>query len=348
MNPNLPLISVIIPVYNVEPYLSRCLDSVCKQTYRNLEILLIDDGSTDHSLKLCQNYAQKDKRIRVFHQENQGVSAARNLGLEHMSGEFFTFVDADDWIVPQFVQKLFELAVQYNTPLAQASSLEQYDNQPPAFATGPFLEGVVSNQESFLCTAHKTTANIASKLYRTEVFRHLRFNSQYALGEDIFFFFKALQLTKTVASTNRQLYVYCRRENSATTLPSIQARFFNFKLWQQLSNLCQTCQSANAAHASQELTFGAAVALAFSILVGKEHPAKHACALQEASTYLQQNKAQLWKGNMMGLAGKMFIYFYLHFPQTATLFCRLPGIRNCLYTIALKRLSRYRNPNEHP
>ena len=227
-----PLISVIVPIYNVAEYLPRCLDSICNQTYRNLEIILVDDGSTDNSLEICKEYAAKDQRIIVIHQKNKGVSAARNLGLDKMTGVFFTFVDSDDWIVPQFVQCLVELVVKYKVPIAQASSSEQYENLPPAFSTGPFQEGVLSNKQSFLCTPYQTTANIASKLYSTATFGHLRFDVTSSMGEDSLFFFQALQLTQHVASTNKQLYVYLRRKGSATTFSSVQARFSNFKIWQ--------------------------------------------------------------------------------------------------------------------
>ncbi|HJA50079.1 MAG TPA: glycosyltransferase, partial [Candidatus Fusicatenibacter intestinipullorum] len=91
-------ISVIIPVYNVEKYLKRCLDSVINQTYKNLEIILIDDGSTDNSGKICDEYAQKDERIIVIHKENGGVSSARNKGLDICIGDYISFIDSDDWI----------------------------------------------------------------------------------------------------------------------------------------------------------------------------------------------------------------------------------------------------------
>ena len=95
---NMGKISVIVPVYNAEKYLNYALSSICGQTYQNLEILLIDDGSTDNSLKCCEEWAKKDKRIRVFHQENAGASAARNAGIEHASGQYVMFMDGDDWI----------------------------------------------------------------------------------------------------------------------------------------------------------------------------------------------------------------------------------------------------------
>lgn len=100
-------ISVIVPIYNVAPYLRRCVDSILQQTYSYLEIFLIDDGSTDESGDICDNYAAKDSRVRVFHVVNGGVSAARNIGLANMTGEYVSFVDADDWIAPTFLDKLF-------------------------------------------------------------------------------------------------------------------------------------------------------------------------------------------------------------------------------------------------
>lgn len=109
-----PLISVIIPVYNVEKYLHRCLDSVIEQTYKNLEVILIDDGSTDHSGEICDDYAAKDVRIHVIHQENQGVSAARNKGLDTAKGEYIAFVDSDDYILPEMYAKMLECIIENN------------------------------------------------------------------------------------------------------------------------------------------------------------------------------------------------------------------------------------------
>lgn len=107
----MPLISIIVPVYNVENYLSHCLDSVLSQTFRDIEVLLIDDGSTDNSGKICDQYASKDTRIRVFHKEKGGVSSARNMGLDMAIGEWITFVDADDWIDINMYEMLYNEAL---------------------------------------------------------------------------------------------------------------------------------------------------------------------------------------------------------------------------------------------
>lgn len=101
-----PLISVVIPVYNVEKYINQCLDSILKQTYSNLEILLTDDGSTDNSGNICDEYSRKDNRIKIFHQQNKGVSAARNNGIRHANGDFISFIDPDDFIDKDFYEYL--------------------------------------------------------------------------------------------------------------------------------------------------------------------------------------------------------------------------------------------------
>ena len=105
---NSPLVSVIVPVYNVAPYLEQCLDSIVNQTYRNLEIILVDDGSTDESGAICDRYAEQDGRIQVVHKENGGLSSARNVGLDKMTGEWILFVDSDDWIELNTLELLFE------------------------------------------------------------------------------------------------------------------------------------------------------------------------------------------------------------------------------------------------
>ena len=106
-----PLISVIVPVYNVEEYLPKCLESIINQTYKNLEIILVDDGSTDNSGIICEDYAEKDKRIKVVHQTNLGISAARNAGLDLCSGDYITFVDSDDYIECDEIEVLVDQIV---------------------------------------------------------------------------------------------------------------------------------------------------------------------------------------------------------------------------------------------
>ena len=112
-----PLVSVIIPVYNVEKYLKQCVDSVIGQTYRDLEIILVDDGSTDHSGDMCDKYAEKDYRVKVIHKENGGASSARNIGIAVVSGEYVYMPDSDDYIDTYCIEKLLNCAMENNADL---------------------------------------------------------------------------------------------------------------------------------------------------------------------------------------------------------------------------------------
>ena len=120
------LISVIIPVYNTESYIGVCLESLVKQTYTNFEVLMIDDGSTDNSGKICQEYTESDSRFHYYRKENGGVSSARNLGIEYSRGDYLTFVDSDDWIEPTYVEDLYRAAL-FNDAEVVVSNYKKFD-----------------------------------------------------------------------------------------------------------------------------------------------------------------------------------------------------------------------------
>ena len=120
------LISVIVPIYNVEKYLDRCVDSIINQTYKNLEIILVDDGSPDNCLAICDSWAEKDRRIKVIHKENGGVSSARNSALDIASGDYIGFVDSDDWIEPDMYEILIKNAKKYDADISRCAGLLDY------------------------------------------------------------------------------------------------------------------------------------------------------------------------------------------------------------------------------
>lgn len=126
---NSPLISIIVPIYNVKPYLSRCLESICAQTYRHLDIVVVDDGSTDGGSAVCDSFARRDARVRVLHFENSGVSAARNRGLAAARGELIGWVDGDDWLEPCFVERLYTVLATHNADIACCSYFDEKDGQ---------------------------------------------------------------------------------------------------------------------------------------------------------------------------------------------------------------------------
>lgn len=123
------MISVIVPIYNSEPYIHQCIDSIISQEYRDLEIILIDDGSSDNCGKICDEYAKVDKRIRVFHTENQGLSAARNLGLKEARGEYIGYVDSDDWIEPDMYNILYKAIIEYSADISMCCMMQEYEDK---------------------------------------------------------------------------------------------------------------------------------------------------------------------------------------------------------------------------
>ena len=180
------LISVIVPVYNTREYLSRCVRSLCEQTYRELEILLIDDGSTDGSGALCDALAGEDARIRVFHKENGGSSSARNLGLQNARGVFVGFVDSDDWIEYNMYELLARAMLEYNVSVTQIGrdELDEAGNRLPDICVPP-KEPECIPKEDFLreLLLHRGDCSFCTKLFRREHFENWQFPAG-ALNED--------------------------------------------------------------------------------------------------------------------------------------------------------------------
>ena len=118
------MISIIIPIYNVEKYLEKCLDSILNQTYKNLEIILIDDGSTDNSPNICNSYCEKDKRIKIIHKNNEGVSSARNKGIELSKGKYIVFIDSDDYVSNEHIEVLYDCIISNNVDLVISNLID--------------------------------------------------------------------------------------------------------------------------------------------------------------------------------------------------------------------------------
>lgn len=117
------LISIIVPVWNAHPYLEKCVDSILAQTYKNIELILVDDGSTDDSLEICRRYERFDERVNVLHKENGGQWSARNLGLDYCTGEYVGFVDNDDWVFPDMYEKLYNLMNKYHADIGSCNAI---------------------------------------------------------------------------------------------------------------------------------------------------------------------------------------------------------------------------------
>ena len=213
-------ISVIIPVYNVEKYVATCLDSLLSQTYQNFEIILIDDGSEDGSLHICREYEKQDSRIRVFHQENQGVSSARNFALGRMTGEYVTFIDPDDYVKEDYLEVLFRDMVMHEADVVCCNMIELMDNQVVHINKPRVLRKRVLNHTediySIIATREEFFWNSACMaLIKASWIENCRFR-KLKFGEDQAFMYDLLTKRPVVYVDTYEGYFYIRHSGSAT------------------------------------------------------------------------------------------------------------------------------------
>lgn len=206
------LVSVVVPVYNVEQFLPRCLDSIVSQTYRKLEIILVDDGSTDGSCAICHEYAGRDSRIRVIRQKNQGLGYARNSGLNVASGELLMFVDSDDYLSGDAVQRLYERLVADGADMAVGKFVFVYPDGRQEKAYCRWMAGdVLTPEEAFFYTDFPVCA--WGKLYRRAVFSELRY-SNAACAEDLWIFPDVMERCSRISVVDHIICYYYQRWNS--------------------------------------------------------------------------------------------------------------------------------------
>lgn len=209
-----PLVTVIVPIYNVEPYLPLCLDSIVAQTHTRLEVLLVDDGSTDGSAAIANDYAARDSRMHVVHQPNAGLSAARNIGLRLATGQYITMVDSDDCIAPTFVQTLLETLVRHQADIAVAA-WTRFEETPPAFQRSRGEVEVYTSDEAIndVFYQRRITNSACSRLFKASLFNNLRF-PEGMLYEDLAVVYPLLRRANRVAFHPDVAYFYRRRASS--------------------------------------------------------------------------------------------------------------------------------------
>lgn len=236
------LVSIIVPVYNTENYLCRCIDSILSQTYENIEVILIDDGSRDSSPSICDSYADHDSRIRVFHLENGGVSAARNYGMSVMRGDYFIFLDSDDWLESNTVSSALELIERAETDIGVYNFIFEQSNGPQILQIpdGKFTVYELFKDKDTVLITNSFIASPCNKIYRTSIVRenNINFKIGVKFAEDFIFNLTYLQYSETLAVANRPYYHYdCTREGSAIKRMYEDFDIFIFGLRQALQDL---------------------------------------------------------------------------------------------------------------
>ncbi len=230
-----PLISIILPVYNTEEYLPACLDSILGGTYQNLEIILANDGSTDNSLSICHQYAERDPRIQVLSHENHGVSYTRNRALSVARGEYIGFVDSDDLVEPEMYATLLENIEKSDADIAVCNFyfVSAAGARP---STDEGAESVYSCEDAakIMLSGHPFTGHLWSKLFRREVLDGVRFDESVKIAEDTLFIWQSLPYVKQVHFTGKPLYRYLMRGDSAYHRPFTPALYTQQKAYEAI------------------------------------------------------------------------------------------------------------------
>lgn len=209
-----PLISVIVPVYKVDKYLRKCIDSIINQTYKNLEIILVDDGSPDNCPKICDEYAKQDSRIKVIHKQNGGLSDARNAGMKIATGDYISFIDSDDWISNDTLYKLLDSAENYGADIAECNIYSVEDNKIKRYNNDKFAfyDDNYSIMQSYI-KGYNIKTVVWNKLYKKEILDDIIFEvGKY--NEDEFFTYRVLANAKRLVHIDFYGYYYLQRSNS--------------------------------------------------------------------------------------------------------------------------------------
>lgn len=210
------LISVIIPVYNTESYIGVCLESLVKQTYTNFEVLMIDDGSTDNSGKICQEFTESDSRFHYYRKENGGASSARNLGIEYSRGDYLTFVDSDDWVEEDYLEVLYNAIIDESAGVS-ISTYKRFSMEDNTWYVHSFQRGYEKRVFNYLELINElidldsfdhSYRFVSGKLVRRDILGDIRFNTLTILGEDMEFWFKIYLISSKLVYINRDSYVY--------------------------------------------------------------------------------------------------------------------------------------------
>ena len=214
-----PLISVVVPVYNVEKYLDRCITSIVEQTYENLEIILVDDGSPDNSGAICDNWAKKDSRIKVFHKENGGAGDTRNYGVEKATGEYIAFVDSDDVIAPNYFEILYSNLVKYNADISCCDYFEFFDDQQITFNNDQssrsiqVMSGYDACKKMIDSTVTIVLVSPCCKISKSKIIKNNPFPTGHACEDEVASC-KYYYYSNKVVLSNAKLYAYYQHPSS--------------------------------------------------------------------------------------------------------------------------------------
>ena len=293
-----PLVSVIVPVYKVEPYIHQCVDSILGQTYQNLEIILVDDGSPDNCGAICDEYAAKDARVRVIHKQNGGLSDARNAGMEICTGDYLAFVDSDDWIEPETYDCMMRLMQEKELDIVYCTVREVIDGEKAGIRYSYYLDGTVVSAKEIQKRVLKNeiAAAVWFRLCKRECFDGVRFPVGRTY-EDIAVVFLPLEnAKKPVGFVNRPFYNYRINNSGIAHQRKPLTRYHMFLSFRD-------CYEFASEHVPEAVDAACANTARFAMGVYLDYHCNKwqelAPYVSEAEQFLSENKAQLLKSAAM-------------------------------------------------
>lgn len=323
-----PLVSIIIPVYKVEPYLEKCINSVIQQTYVNLEIILVDDGSPDNCPAMCDAWALRDSRIRVIHQKNQGQSCARNNGLRYASGEFLLFVDSDDYIAQDTCTICMDAFRRTDADVVVFNA-SRVDKQGNIIEITEKITSDVISREAALRKLFRSEIHdyVWNKMYRSSVLSTIQF-PEGRVYEDIGIMYKIFLNAGTVCTIPDPLYYYLKRADSTIGSMSDKTLEDLYEMRKERYNIMLSIDSEVAEYSFDDTAISA-LRLYDRSLWGKTDPA----IVQDAQHFLRENKQKILESTR-----DKALRFYCQIPK---LYVHYRMVKHCIGNI-VKRLNHMR------
>lgn len=312
-----PLISIIVPIYKVEQYLKNCVKSIQNQTYKNIEIILVDDGSPDNCGQICDELAKRDERIKVIHKENGGLSSARNAGLAIAKGEYFGFVDSDDCIHPQMYELLYNDIVTFGTKLSFCQPNMCYNELIPEVSINN--ESVIFTKQDLI---HKCLNDVIwfcawSKLYHRSLREFVHF-PEGRTNEDYAIMLMVYDQCDKIAVNYNKLYNYCKREGSITTAP-------------KLKNIHDAVVNAHSVSSFIDENYPDSACYAFNILIGnicafinrylKEKPQLFLEAYEQEISFLRLHRSRILSSKVLP-CGLKILMLSASFGEASYMACK--------------------------
>lgn len=294
------MITVIVPVYNAAPFLDKCINSILSQSFKDFELLLINDGSTDNSGEICDHYAQKDSRVRVIHKINSGVSSARNIGLDQAKGEWITFVDSDDWVHEDFLKKRYELAVAEDADVAYCDVELVYSNHNEYCRTAEIDPKEKTQVNSWIRSKSNYSPILLIKKELLD-YHNLRFMPEVRLCEDLNLILKVILYAKKTVHVKESLYFY-NKQNTASTMHNPHLYWGDLQL--AFSDLIDTFKANGVYDRYKEGISWCILEYKFFSIINKEH------SFDELRDYYPDSHKYIWTNIFLNFRSKCFLTLY--------------------------------------